>query len=320
MSFSVSWHTLLDKAEELPSDATLITPLSHKRFHITDTQEHRVIIEYQESGDSHPLQCEQFETLYRRIQERNGRFELDRIPADAEPYAAVLTLHPRFEIDEKAGVIIETEEPSATHVIDDEESTTEDRVEPDLGVYSDTLLLIDSLERHDLTNLTELDTDALVNLYTLLSDVQRGANDLRKDIADTLLDRVHHDQPVHAQYGSVQRTSRRSKSLKDDTEVLAALEDAGIDRDRVLGVDPDKVEDALDVTDLHEQDVYDIDERAYVRKADVNEDVKETRLQGLKDRLAATDSEEADVLRSEIEDLEDRIDELTSFRTGSEVQ
>ncbi len=198
MPFSVSWHTLLDEAEELPSDATLITPLSHKRFRITDTQEHRVIIEYQESSDSHPLRREQFETLYRRIQERNGRFELDRIPADAEPYAAVLTLHPRFEIDEKAGVIIETEEPSATHVIDDEESTREDRVEPDLGVYSDTLLLIDSLARHDLTNLTELDTDALVNFYTLLSDVQRGANDLRKDIADTLLDRVHHDQPVHA--------------------------------------------------------------------------------------------------------------------------
>jgi hypothetical protein len=101
-----------------------------------------------------------------------------------------------------------------------------------------------------------LDTETLIDLYTLLSDVQRGANDLRKDIADTLLDRVHHDQPVHAQYGSVQRTSRRSKSLKDDTEVLAALEDASIDRDRVLGVDPGKVNDALDVTDLHEQDVY----------------------------------------------------------------
>ena len=56
------------------------------------------------------------------------------------------------------------------------------------------------------------------------------------------------------------------------------MEDAGIDRDRVLGVDPDKVNDALDVTDLHEQDVYDIDERAYVRKSDINGDVKETRL------------------------------------------
>lgn len=48
--------------------------------------------------------------------------------------------------------------------------------------------------------------------------------------------------------------------------------------------------------------------------------MKESRLQGLKDRLAATDGEEAEALRSEIEELESRIDELTSFRTGDEVQ
>jgi hypothetical protein len=318
MPFSVSWHTLLDEAEELPPDATLITPLSHKRFRITDTQEHRVIIEYQESDNSRPLQREQFETLYRRIQERNGRFELDRIPADAEPYAAVLTLHPRFEIDEEAGVIIETEEPSATHVVDDEESSTEDRAEPDIGVYSDALLLIDALERHDPSNLTELDTDALVNLYTLLSDVQHEANDLRQDIADVLLNRIHHDSPVHAQFGSVQRTARRSNSLRDEEEVLAALEDAGINRERVLGVDPDKVDDALDVTELRESDVYDVTETEYVRKAEVDEEVKETRLQGLKDRLAASESEEATELRAEIEDLEARIEDLTEFDTGTE--
>lgn len=318
MPFSVSWHTLLDEAEKLPSDATLVTPLSHKRFRITDTQEHRVIIEYQESGDSRPLQREQFETLYRRIQERNGRFELDRIPADAEPYTAVLTLHPRFEIDEEAGVINETEELSATHVVDEDESAAEERTEPDVGVYSDALLLIDALERHDPTALPDLETDALVNLYTLLSDVQREANNLRQDIADLLLDRIHHDRPVSGQYGPVQRTARRSKSLRDEEQVLAVLEDAGIDRERVLGVDPDKVDDALDVTELRESDVYDIEETEYVRKAEVDEDMKETRLQGLKDRLAASDSEEAAELRAEIENLEARIEELTQFDTGTE--
>jgi hypothetical protein len=320
MSFSGNWHTLLEAAEELSPDATLITPLSHTKLRITDIQEHRVIIEILDSDASQPLQRDQFETLYRRVQDAGDGFELDRLPPDAEPYAAVLTLHPQFEIDEDAGILVETDAPASTPVIDDVPAETDDRTEPDVSVYADALLLIDALERHDPTSMDTLDTATLIDLYTLLSDVQRGANDLRKDIADSLLDRVDHDQPVHAQYGSVQRTSRRSKSLKDDTEVLATLEDAGIDRDRVLGVDPDKVDDALDATDLHEQDVYDIDERAYVRKADVNEDVKETRLQGLKDRLAATESEEADVLRSEIEDLEDRIDELTSFRTGSEVQ
>jgi len=36
-------------------------------------------------------------------------------------------------------------------------------------------------------------------------------------------------------------------------------------------------------------------------------------------QLAATEGEDAEELRKEIEDLEGRIDELTSFRTGTEV-
>lgn len=45
MPFSVSWYTLLDEAEDLPDGATLVTPLTDDRFRITDTQEHRTIIE-----------------------------------------------------------------------------------------------------------------------------------------------------------------------------------------------------------------------------------------------------------------------------------
>ena len=198
MSFSENWHTLLEAVEERSPEATLITPLSHTRFRITDTQEYRVIIEILDSDDSQPLQRDQFETLYRRVQDASGGFELDRLPPDAEPYAAVLTLHPQFEIDEDAGILVETDAPTATQVIGEGPTETDDRTEPDVGVYADALLLIDELERHDPTSMDTLDTETLIDLYTLLSDVQRGANDLRKDIADTLLDRVHHDQPVHA--------------------------------------------------------------------------------------------------------------------------
>ncbi len=88
----------------------------------------------------------------------------------------------------------------------------------------------------------------------------------------------------------------------------------------MLGVDRAKVDDALDVTDLREQAVYDIDESAYVRKAEVDEELKDNRLQGLKDRLAATDGQDAAALKEEIEALEARIDELTSFSTGAQVQ
>jgi hypothetical protein len=125
--------------------------------------------------------------------------------------------------------------------------------------------------------------------------------------------------PVTEQYGSVQRTSRRNRSLKDGEDVLAGLEDAGIEPERVLGVDRDKVDDALAVTELSERDVYEIEETEYVRKADVDEDLKESRLQGLKDRLASADEPAAAELRAEIEELEARIEELTSFRTGTEM-
>ena len=322
MPFSVSWHNLLENLDELPDGATLITPLSHKRFRIVETQEHRIIIHFEESGERCPLQREQFETLYHRIQDSPNGFGLDRLPPDADPYPAVLSLHPRFEVNEDRGVIVEMEGPTITQLVDSEHNNTdeEERTEPDgLEVYSDALLLVDALERHDVTDPSSLETETLVNIYTLLSDVQRNANDVRKALADVLLTRLHHDRPVHGQYGSVQRTSRRNRTLKDDEDVLAMLEAEGIDRERIMSVDRTKVDEALEVTTLSESDVYEIAESEYVRKAEVDEEVKETRLQGLKDRLAGSEEPEAAELRDEIEELEQRIEDLTSFRTGTEV-
>jgi len=325
MPFSVSWHTLLEELDDLPEGATLITPLSHDRFRVSDVQEQRVVIALldRDIDETRPLQRDQFETLYRRITDEPDGFELDRLPPDAAPYPAVLSVHPRFEIDEDRGVIVETEGPTTSQLLDvedDAESGEEARTEPELDVYADVRLLVDALERHDVEGLPEMETDALVNLYTLLSDVQRNANDLRQDVADVLLNRLHHDRPVSGPFGSLQRTTRRNRSLKDNEEVLETLEEAGIDRERVLGVDRDKVDDALAVTDLSERDVYEIEESEYVRKAEVDEERKETRLQGLKDHLAASEDEEAAGLREEIEELEERIDELTSFRTGTEIE
>ncbi|SNR66143.1 hypothetical protein [Halorubrum vacuolatum] len=72
------------------------------------------------------------------------------------------------------------------------------------------------------------------------------------------------------------------------------------------------------MTELSEDDVYEIGGSEYVRKAEVDEARKETRLQGLKDQLAAAEGDEPEELRREIEELEDRIEELTEFRSGSQ--
>ena len=318
MTFGPTWSNLLENVEELPSGATLVTPLSRKAFRVTDVQEHRILIQYRDDDETVPLQRDQFETLSERVEGARSEFDLDRLPPDAEPYATILSLHPRFEVDDSEGTLTGSETPTGSPLVDADAPADDagKREEPDVDVYADALLLVDALERHDVTALESVETPALVNIYTLLSDVQRNANDLRQEVRSVLLDRIHHDQPVSGQFGSVQRTSRRNRSLKDDEEVLDLLEDAGIDRERVTTVDASKVDDALEVTELSESEVYEIEESEYVRKAEVDDEEKETRLQGLKDRLAETGDEEANQLRQEIEALEDRISELTEFRSG----
>ena len=109
MTFGASWNNLLENIEELPTDATLVTPLSRKAFRVTDVQQPRVLIQYRDDNETTPLQREQFETLYRRIQDSRGTFDLDRLPMDAEPYATVLSLHPRFEVNDREGTLRESE-------------------------------------------------------------------------------------------------------------------------------------------------------------------------------------------------------------------
>lgn len=113
-----------------------------------------MVIEFEDSGESRPLQRDQLETLFRRIAEDAGRFKLDRLPPDADPYPTVLTLHPRFEINEDDGVIVERDGPTTMQLLGDDhapDEEVEERTEPDLDVYVDALLLVDAVERHDVT-------------------------------------------------------------------------------------------------------------------------------------------------------------------------
>ena len=324
--FGATWGTLIERCEELPEDATLLTSLANNRFRVTDVQQQRIIIEDTDTEDSQPLQREQFEVLVEHTRDSAGEgYALDRLPVEAEPYAAVLALHPRYVLDQEDGRTIQLDQANESAVFDEsphlstttDDETDAERVEPDVPVYSDMLLLIDALEREDPTVLDEMETPALVNLYTLLSDVQRNANDLCKDVTDVLLDRVGYDRLAHGQYGSVQRTTRHQRSLKDDETVLEAFEKTGIAHEQLLGVEREGVDEALDVVSVPESAVYDITEREYVRKVEVDEERKETRLQGFKDRLAVSDDPNAEVLRQEVDRLEQRIENLTEFSPGS---
>ena len=136
MISSATWQTLLDELDDLPEEATLTTPLSGKQFRVTDVQEEQVIIQFldPDTDEARPLQRNQFKKLYRRIIDELNGFDLDRLPPNAEPYATVLSVHRRFEIDELAWALVETETQSDSPFVKyPTNETNENQREPELN-------------------------------------------------------------------------------------------------------------------------------------------------------------------------------------------
>ena len=195
MSFHARWDELLERLHELPEKTRLRTPRTDVLLTINDIQEHRIIVRYERRGETEPLEKAQFETLYRRLTNSDGGYELRRLPPEAAPYPAVLSLHPRINIATDRSVIIETDSPSPSPLREDSlgpGSRSSSRTDPDIAVYADALVLVDTLERYDPDSLANLETEVLVDLDTLLSDVQHRADELRHQIGDALADRDRH--------------------------------------------------------------------------------------------------------------------------------
>ena len=135
MTFGSTWQNLLENVEELPSDATLVTPLSRKAFGVTDVQEPRILIEYRDDDDTIPLQRDQFETLFQRVQDSHGEFDLDRLPPNAEPYATVFSVSSDFEVHEDEWILAKTEAQAPSSLVKhsadkNQDNEHEDETEP----------------------------------------------------------------------------------------------------------------------------------------------------------------------------------------------
>jgi hypothetical protein len=142
--FSDIWYSLLDRLNNLSKKTTLITPLSHKRFRISDVQEQRVVIDFEDRGEKQPLQRDQFKALFRRISDEPDGFELGRLPPNAEPYATILSLDPRFEADEQALIVSEGETRSSSPFVENpteepEQDSPEVELDPTIEKMMDNM-------------------------------------------------------------------------------------------------------------------------------------------------------------------------------------
>jgi hypothetical protein len=97
MPFEARWHTLLDRCEEFDGGTEIATPLSDDQFRVTDVQDHRIVVESSDTGETRPLQREQFETLHRRNQDADGAFDHQDDIADIDPDAYFDAYRDRLE-------------------------------------------------------------------------------------------------------------------------------------------------------------------------------------------------------------------------------
>ncbi|MFP9193750.1 hypothetical protein ACLI4Q_19230 [Natrialbaceae archaeon A-CW1-1] len=307
----MDWYDLREACDGLEPGTELVTPVSDRAFRIDDALEDRIVIQFVDSGHERPLHREQFDVLADQLEA--GPIPLSELPPGVEPYATVLSLSVEHVSD---GDTLERAPRAAVagespHLVSPEEARTSLE-----RVHDDATLLADLLERLGPDQPSSLDTESLTDLYVLLSDVQRGADRVRRSASETLLERLGPGQELHGRFGTVRRTTRDRRRPKDDVVVLDALDERGIPHEWVLGVDPDKLDVVLAVTDLESDDVYDVEQQVYVQKTGVDEGEKFSRLQGLADQLDELEPAEAgrldQSLYDDLTDLEQRLDEALS--------
>ena len=317
MPFSDVWRDLREVCASRREEVTLLTPTSRRRFTVESVFEAGIAVAFPDENDERSLLREQFEVLADRIEAAPVGLDLADLPPRVEPYATLLSLTGRYVVEEDRMLLVVAggdaePEQGATSSIGEHPLVRPGRPEPTPPerVHGDLLLLADLLERLDVEEPRTLSTEELADLYVLLSEVQRGADEFRRAASDELLGRVGPEGRLHGRFGTVNRTVRERRHPKPDEAVFDVLDEAGVPREWVTGVDPEKLDVVLAVTDVEEADVYDVTEQVYMQKTGVETDEKRSRLQGIKDRLAGLETAEADALLDDVEDIEARLDAL----------
>ena len=300
----IDWSDLRSRIETLEPESAFVTPVSERQFSVTALTAEYVVIRFSDSEEESTLWGDQFDVLAAGLADHPIR--IDGLQPGVEPYVAVLTLSPAIgvEDDEITVVSQDVRDRSSPFVRSPAEARSAPR-----RLHDDALLLAEHVDRLDVDDPESIDTESLTDCYVLSSDVQRGANRLRKTLRDELLDRLGAGQDLHGRFGTVRRTTRERRSPLDDETVLDVLDDHGVPREWVLGVDRTKLDVVVSVTDVPEDAVYGVEESVYVQKTATDEGKKFDLLSGIADRLDDLEGKAGAEIRDELTEIESRIEE-----------
>ena len=147
------------------------------------------------------------------------------------------------------------------------------------------MLLAERLVRSGSASLESLSNDDLIDLYTLLSEVKSDGESRRKQARDVLIERIKEDTKLEGSIGTIERKTRRRKSLKDESEIFDILADAGVGHTEVMSVELDKkkLEKVAKKHDIPEEEFFEVNESAYVRRVSTDDEKRRAafeRIQG----------------------------------------
>lgn len=130
------------------------------------------------------------------------------------------------------------------------------------------------LEDLEAVSLEDLSEDELVDLYALCSKVGSVTENIRKSTRDLLVERIMEGETAAGAFGSVEAHRRESRSLKPESDVLEAVERAGIPQEAVLTpqLDHQKIEELLEEShrSIQEDDVYERSVSNYVTRQGID--------------------------------------------------
>lgn len=136
------------------------------------------------------------------------------------------------------------------------------------------MLLSERLVRSESASFDSLSNEDLIDLYTLLSEVQSAGGDRRTEARDVLVERIKEDAKLEGSVGTIERKTRRRKSLRDEHEIFDVLADAGVGHTEVMSVELDKkkLQKVAKAHDIPEEELFEIEESGYVRRVSTDED------------------------------------------------
>lgn len=123
---------------------------------------------------------------------------------------------------------------------------------------------------HEPADLGDADLETLADLYGLAARAKDLFEERRKAVREEILDRVHEDTQIRGQHATVTRQTSRRRVTKPEREVFETLRRAGVNPYDVLELDSSALRELSDEGRIADEDVFDREERAYVRVSDTD--------------------------------------------------